>query len=219
MKITLIRHGEMKGDPFIEPAPGVSGSLSELGIQQAEETAEILKDWNFTHAFSSSFGRALQTAEAVMKPHDLNIRILPFMHEWMPDRSLENIPSTKAEDIQKQVSELYQDDTWKTPLGEGTLEIAQRIGPPFLEVLREFGITQRHGGYFIPEEVEDMHWVVFAHGGSHGTLSKFLLGLPINNFGLVSFQHTGVMTIAFTPSKERIYYPCILIPSLHELPS
>ncbi len=215
MKITLIRHGEIAGDPFIKPEPGVSGCLSERGDKQAEATRDALKDWDFTDAYSSPYGRALQTAETVMQAHNIDITILDFMHEWMPDRSLENIPSTKAEDIQKQVAERYPHDMWKTELGEGTLDMFQRIGPPFLEMLRQHGVTMRHGAYHIEEQAREKHIVVFAHGGSHGTLLTFLLQIPISNYGRFSFDLSGVATLQFNETKDHIYYPVIKLPNLH----
>ncbi len=63
-RILLVRHGHSAGDPFTTPARPVHGYLAEpLGVQQAQATADALKKTRIDVAFSSPYGRALQTAE------------------------------------------------------------------------------------------------------------------------------------------------------------
>ena len=42
MKLLLIRHGKMKGDPFCEPPSPVTGCLSDEGVAQAEALGRAL---------------------------------------------------------------------------------------------------------------------------------------------------------------------------------
>jgi broad specificity phosphatase PhoE len=215
MKLTLVRHGEMTGDPFICPERPVQGCLTEkTGVLQAEATAYALKDVRFDIAFSSPMGRALQTAEIVLAGRDIEIKIIPSIHEWMPSEEVQKISSEEFEAIMKKQSEAYIEETWKTEAGEGTLEMQARIIPPFLKELGKLGIHSRMGGYVLDEHARDLSIVVFAHGGSLGVLMNFLLGVrsfPISSF---SFEHTGVAVIEFT-ERRGIYYPQLVISALH----
>lgn len=217
MKLTLIRHGEMDGDPFICPKSPVSGCLTEeTGVLQAKETAKALKDMKFDHAFSSPYGRALQTAEIVLEGRDMDIKILPFIHEWMPNLELDSVPSTVAEEIYKRDREAYAEETWKTELGEGHFEMCSRIIPPFLKELDKLGIHNRYGGFVPEENAKDLSIVVFAHGGSLGILLNFLLGVRAFPIGSFTFEHTGAAFLEFT-ERHGVFYPQLVVRALHPI--
>lgn len=217
MRMTFVRHGKMAGDPFVRPGPGVNGCLcEEEGVPQAEATREALAEWRFDHAFSSPYGRALQTAEIVMRPHGVDVEVLDFLHEWMPNHDLNELPSTEAEAIRERVAGMYADEIWKTDLGEGCLEMMARVGPPFLKVLDGLGIHKRFGGYVPDAGCKDLSIIVFAHGGSLNALLRFLLGIPPFPIGIFAFQLTGVMTLLFSEARG-VYYPAIECRAMHDL--
>jgi broad specificity phosphatase PhoE len=216
MRLTFIRHAQIAGDPYICPERPVKGCLSECGILQAEATAEALKNEKYDYAFSSPYGRALQTAEIVLKGMSIDIKILPFIYEWMPNRELENIPSTVFEEIQRQAGDAYAEDTWKTELGEGYYDMCARIIPPFLRELSEMGIHSRMGGFVPDQHAKELSIVVFAHGGSLGVLLNFLLGVRPFPVGSFSLDHTGVAAIDFV-ERKGIFYPKLNIPALHRI--
>ncbi|WP_173112563.1 histidine phosphatase family protein [Paenibacillus qinlingensis] len=216
MRLTFIRHGQIAGDPFICPERPVHGCLSASGIQQAEATAVALEKEKYDYAFSSPYGRALQTAEIVLAGREMDIRILPFIYEWMPNRNLEEVPSTVFEEIQRQTGDAYAEETWKTELGEGYYDLCARIIPPFLKLMSEIGIHSRMGGYVPKEHAKELSIVVFAHGGSLGVLLNFLLGVRPFPIGSFSLEHTGVAVVDFVEQKG-IYYPKLLIPALHQI--
>jgi broad specificity phosphatase PhoE len=214
MKIYLIRHGQMKGDPFVTPESPVTGSLSEdEGIPQAEALAKALKGRKVDKAFSSPFGRALQTAEVALKGRDIPITILPYMYEWMPDRSLEEIPSTEFEQIHDRWNDAYPEETWKTDLGEGCFDMYARICPAFLKTLDSIGVHSRYGGYVIDESAKDLSIAVFAHGGSLNILLSFLLEIRPFPAGRFSFHLTGVAELNYT-ERKGVYYPELVIPAM-----
>ncbi|CAI6051553.1 histidine phosphatase family protein [Cohnella sp. JJ-181] len=217
MRLTLIRHGHMAGDPFICPERPVAGCLSDdCGILQAEATAEALKNERYDYAFSSPYGRALQTAEIVLDGRDVDIQILPFLYEWMPNRELEKIPSTAFEEMQRQAGDAYAEETWKTDMGEGYYDMCARIIPPFLKELAKIGLHSRMGG-FVPEaHAHSLSAAVFAHGGSLSVLLGFLLGVRPFPVGSFSFEHTGVAVIDFA-ERKGIYYPQLVLPALHSI--
>jgi len=217
MKLILIRHGEMDGEPFICPQSPVSGCLTEeIGVLQAKETANALKGMKFDYAFSSPYGRALQTAEIVLEGRNMDINILLFMHEWLPNLEVDYAESTVAEEIYKRHKDDYAEETWKTELGEGHFEMCSRIIPPFLKELDKLGIHNRMGG-FVPEEfAKDISIVVFAHGGSLGILINFLLGVRSFAVSSFTFEHTGVALLEFS-ERHGIYYPQLVVQALHSI--
>ncbi|MFP4976983.1 histidine phosphatase family protein [Paenibacillus sp. CN-4] len=217
MKLTLIRHGHMAGDPYICPEQPVQGCLSEdCGVMQAEATAEALKQVKFDIALSSPYGRALQTAEIVMAGRGLDIRILPYLYEWMPNRELEKVPSTVFEEMQRQAGDAYAEETWKTEMGEGYYDMCARIIPPFLKDLSGLGIHSRMGGFVPEEHARELSVAVFGHGGSLGVLLNFLLGVRPFPVGSFTFEHTGVAVLSFT-ERKGIYYPQLTVPALHKI--
>jgi len=218
MKITLVRHGEMAGDPFICPQTPVEGCLSPHGIAQAKATAEALKGEKFDIAFSSPFGRALQTAEIVLEGRGMDIGIMPFIHEWMPKEEYRNMTDTKWEELMSAQVETYAEQSWASEIGEGFLDMYVRIVPPFLAEMAKLGIRPMHGGYVPDDSAKDLSVIVFAHGGSLGVLTGFLLGVRIFPVGGFNYKHTGVAQIGFS-NKNGVYYPHLIIPPLHGLES
>ena len=72
MKIVFVRHGH----PNYE-----KDCLTELGHEQAKAAAERLKDEKFDMIFSSSCGRAYETACHIAAFHGKEVQKLDFMRE------------------------------------------------------------------------------------------------------------------------------------------
>jgi len=214
MTITLVRHGEMAGDPFVCPGSPVEGCLADIGVAQARATAEALKNERFDIAYSSPFGRALQTAEIVLAGRDMDIRIMPFIHEWMPREEYRKLPDEEWEELMRSQGDTYAEQSWASEIGEGLLDMYTRIVPPFLAEMDKIGIHPRYGGYVPDEQAKGMSVIIFAHGGSLGVLMGFLLGVRLFPVGGFSFAHTGVAKFGFS-KKGGVYYPQLIIPAPH----
>ena len=212
MKLLLIRHGKMAGDPYVRPARPVTGSLSDaVGIPQARALSARLKDEPIDIALSSPYGRALQTAEIALAGRDVPIRILDCLIEWQPDPALKNATSTQFEAIMQLESQRCAEETWKTELGEGCFDMYARIIPPFLAALADLGIRSRQGG-FVPDAAAATKTVaVFAHGGSLSVVLAHLLGVRPFPVGSFHIEETAVATIEFT-ERQGIHYPVLRIP-------
>ena len=213
MRIILVRHAENGGKPFDCPASPVKGYLSkENGLRQAEELRKAFAGVRIDIAFSSPLGRALQTAESVLKDRNTPIKKCDFLKEWMPNHELKELPDTKFEKIQKRVANRFMEETWKTELGEGTFDMYARICPAFLKELDKIGIHARFGGFKPEKKAEDMNIAVFAHGGSLNILLSFLLEVCPFPVGRFSFRLTGTAVIEYV-SQKGIYYPTLVIPA------
>ena len=75
----LIRHGATLNNVAVPPVLQGRGSdpeLSDEGQEQARRAGEFLKEYPIDAFYSSPLTRAKQTAEAITKPHGLNIQEL-----------------------------------------------------------------------------------------------------------------------------------------------
>jgi alpha-ribazole phosphatase len=72
MRIYVVRHGRARhnDDGRWNDDPAVHVPLTELGIQQAHEAAETLKDAEFDIVFASQLQRTQETAQIINKHHD-----------------------------------------------------------------------------------------------------------------------------------------------------
>ncbi|MDB5178421.1 MAG: alpha-ribazole phosphatase [Patescibacteria group bacterium] len=78
MKLFFARHGQTSSNANTvssQPIIGNDEPLNELGIQQADDLAEQLRNERFDIIISSPFQRATQTAEIINRYHSLVIDI------------------------------------------------------------------------------------------------------------------------------------------------
>jgi broad specificity phosphatase PhoE len=217
MILTLIRHGEMTGDPFAKPPRPVRGCLTESrGIPQAEATRDALARVPFDAVLCSSYGRALQTAEILFASRGIPIKAVDFLREWDPTEEVKALEEAEFQECMARLGNLYVEETWRTGIGEGKLDLYARIIPPFLEELALLGVRARHGGYVPDPGAEKRSIAVVAHGGSLGVLMEFLLGRSMLPFGGFGFSHTGTAVLRFS-AHRGVYHPWLWIPALHGL--
>lgn len=213
MKLHLIRHGQMTGDPYACPQSPVSGCLSPEGLVQAESLARALCAERIDQAFSSPYGRALQTAEIAFAERGVPITIVPGLEEWKPDPALHDVTSTVFEALQMRDRERYAEETWKTEQGEGAFDVYARVVPALLGALASFGWHHRMGGWIPDPGTEEATVAITAHGGSLNVMLAFILGVAPFPVGRFSFALTGVATIGFT-ERHGIYYPALSLQTL-----
>ncbi len=212
MKLLLIRHGQMAGDPYGCPERPVSGCLSAEGLAQARALHAALAAERIDAALSSPYGRALQTAETALDGRAVPITVVPGLEEWQPAPALRGATNTVFEELQQRDRVRYAEETWKTEQGEGTFDVYARVVPAALEALAGLGWCHRMGAW-VPDPGTEMRTVaLFAHGGSLGVLLAFLLGVapfPVNRFG---FALTGVAALAFI-ERRGLHYPVLTLPA------
>lgn len=82
MKLYFARHGRTDANAHMVGGGSIAeldAPLNQLGIQQAKELAESLKNVKFDTIISSPLNRARQTAELINAYHNVPIKIAP---EW-----------------------------------------------------------------------------------------------------------------------------------------
>ena len=216
MKLILLRHGEMSGDPYLCPEQPVAGCLtSENGIPQAEKTARALQHEKVDVVLSSTYGRALQTAEIVFEGRSIPIKKLHFLREWEPSPSVKSMDRGSFSRKMTEYDRLFLEETWKTDLGEGKYDMYSRIIPPLLAEFSIIGIKSRYGGFVLESGAEDAVVAIVAHGGSLNIILEFLLGCTVTPMNTFSFELTGSAQINFV-NCGGIHYPQLVIPALHK---
>lgn len=207
MKLYLIRHGEIAGDPHEHYAPPVSGCLSVEGQAQARMLGEALGDIEFHRVIASPLGRAIETAQALRSASG-RIDIREWAVEWQPSEFLKSAGNTVWEEMMDRMRLLRVEETWLTEAGEGHLEMAGRVVPGILSLLREEGISPAHGGFLVPQEAENRTLALVAHGGSLNVLCQYLLHVPLSPRPCVSFDLTGVAVFEFI-RRVDVWYPVL----------
>ncbi|MEX0777940.1 MAG: histidine phosphatase family protein [Phycisphaeraceae bacterium] len=212
MEIYLIRHGDMAGDPHACYEPPVSGCLSVLGRQQVDALARALAEVRFDRVFSSPLGRAIQTAQPLASQSDAAIELLPWLTEWRPAPVMGECADADFESILAAAAKLRPEECWKTPAGEGTLEMAHRIICGFVKLMTQLGAPPGHGGYLLNDPDRPQRIALVAHGGSLGCLAAFLLGIPIRPYAPLALAQTGVARFTLEPRAD-VWYPLLHLPA------
>ena len=214
MQILLIRHGQSAGNPYEEPDMPAHGYLSEDGESQARALRETLVAEHINLIWTSKLGRAIRTAAVALDGHKVPVKHFGFLNEWMPSPDVRNVTSTVWEKMNEGAGSWEAEETWKTPLGEGTLEFVARVGPPFLNELSKLGVHARHGGFVLDDHAQDLTLAVVAHGGTLGTLLGFLLKVPPFPVGVFNFELTAVGRLHFK-RQGSVWYPQLVVPAPH----
>lgn len=138
--IYIIRHGESVANLEHRVCGHTDTPLSELGIKQADVTAEALADVHFDRIYSSDLSRAYDTALPHAKKRGLSVEKREglreiFLGEW-EYLSVDEI-------VEKYGKEAYYDGwrgnfgTYVTPGGEGAVKCGKRIYAEIEKICRE----------------------------------------------------------------------------------
>lgn len=160
MKLLLVRHGETEANLLGVLQGHTPVPLGDRGIEQAKKLGERLREVRIDAAYSSDLPRAAQTAEEIVKFHNLKVMYTPQLRE----RSygvFQGRPVTEYE-LAFSRSGLPR-DAFRPEGGENYEDVVVRVKQFFAGVLLEH-----------PEET-----VLFvAHSGTNRVLLRFLLRRP-----------------------------------------
>ncbi|MBS4202138.1 histidine phosphatase family protein [Bacillus sp. FJAT-49732] len=147
-KIFLLRHGmrlDLEDEAYwrhyakrVDDTP-----LSANGINQAQETAELLKDEGIKHIFASPFFRTLQTANIIAEKLDLKVNIeYGFMEQlaeiWFSDFP-EIITKEEAFEIFPSINKDYKSFVMpKFPENVSKVDVFERVGKTLEHVFEHY---------------------------------------------------------------------------------
>ena len=175
MRIIFVRHGE--------PDYG-RDCLTELGKRQAEACRARLAGEPIAAIYSSTNGRAAETAEYIAAPHALTVERLDFMRElgWKileGEPLADGLPWNEADAmVARGMRVLDADWAVHEPFcRNSTTARALFAAEEFDKLLLALGYRREGGYYRVLRENTDTVAVV-SHGGSSSAVIAHMLGLP-----------------------------------------
>ena len=158
--VILVRHAQGEGNLKGEFHGRFPSDLTSLGIEQAECTAELLRDVHIDVAFASDIPRAFSTARIIAEKHGVSVK---------PEESLREIcggvwEQMKFDDIVVEYPEQYA--VWKNdlanctcPEGESVRHLAERVKAGVERLVKENpGKTILLGTHATPSRVMGCVW-------------------------------------------------------------
>ncbi|MBR2612370.1 MAG: histidine phosphatase family protein [Clostridia bacterium] len=176
MRIIFVRHGH----PNYR-----TDSLTELGHRHADAVALRLQNEKIDHIFSSSCGRARETAEHIATPRGMEVELLDFMREisWGSldgEEIFENGHPWRTADKMVGENLTLLSTTWQTetPFENNKVRLCvEQVGARFDEWLATLGYT-REGNYYRVGKVKYQTILLASHGGSSSAALARLFNLP-----------------------------------------
>lgn len=207
MKIYFIRHGHpnYKDD-----------CLTELGRLQAEACAKRLKNEGIQKIFSSSKGRAVETAAYTAKELGLEVEKLDFFQEiaWCSKTSepifANGHPWTISDDIVLKGENLF-DKNWADSdrFSASVLEkYVKRVTGGLDEWLKTMGYEREGEFYRVIGEDTEQTIAVFGHAGASTATLSHMLGLPLPwAFHSIGLDFTSITVIELKNEKGTLVFP------------
>lgn len=209
MKIVFVRHGHpnYKDD-----------CLTELGHKHAEAAADRLSGEKIDAFYSSTCGRAVETAEHIAARFGAEVEQLEFMREiaWRPVDSEETIPHDGhpwflANDLAAK-GESLMDPNWKEKYPfcrSKLLPSIDRVESGFDNWLEQFGYV-REGEFYRVKSGDDRTVLLASHGGSSTVVLGHLLNLPLPLlFKTVCPNFTAITVVEFDGEEGELVSPTL----------
>ncbi|MBR5975999.1 MAG: histidine phosphatase family protein [Clostridiales bacterium] len=209
MRIILVRHG----DPDY-----VKDCLTELGKKQAEVAAARLMCEGIDEIWSSSSGRAYETAQAFSARSGISpIHQLDFMREirFGYGEALYSTgnPWDETDRMSKEGEEILIPKWQELPFfkDNAAVEDVDMIAKETDNWMRGLGY-EREGLYYRCKRADDQEYtvVLFAHGGSGSAMLARLLNLPFFYIcGLIRMEHTAITIVRFLKEPGSMGMPVL----------
>ena len=173
MRIIFVRHGH---------PDYTKDCLTELGHPQAEAAAERLKDEKLDKIFSSSCGRAYETAQHIAARHNMGITQLDFMREidWGTPGTNDFIHPWESVDKWVANGREIMNFDWENDLeykGLTILKSYKKVIDGFDKWISELGF-EREGDYYRVTHKNDKTIMLVSHGGSSSVVFSHIFNLP-----------------------------------------
>jgi len=211
MRIVFVRHGhpDYKLD-----------NLTELGHLHAKAAAERLKEETFARIFSSTHGRAIETAEHIAAGRDLPIESFDFMREvrWGAiegelDEPKCGYPWAVVTDMVSKGQDLMCPDWMERGrfANNSVKFLVENIGIEFDRLLEKLGYV-REGLYYRVTRKNDDTVAMVSHGGSSSAAIAHLLNLPFPFFcEAIRMNFTGITILKLSGEEGTLISPRVEI--------
>ena len=205
MRLIFIRHG----DPNY-----ALDCLTELGVRQAEAVSFRLENEQIDKIYSSTMGRAVETATATADRLGLPIlERLSFMDErWAPTHTFSFAhphPWAEADALAEEGLSLFELDPQKTEWFGDAARLAydQEMRGAFDNWLATLGY-KREGQYYRCVKENNDVIALFSHAGSSSRVMAHLMNLPFVYFcHMFRLAHTSICIFDFGGSSDTLVTP------------
>lgn len=177
MEIVLVRHAQPAWT--VDRVAQVDPELTELGVEQAELTAQRLADERFDEVLVSTAARARATAQPIRPHHpDAIHEERAWLHEIHMPRSWQGTPGEEVDRALTEARGRPREEWWDgMPGGESFHDFHARVTIGLDAELGERGVEPVGDGLWrVPDE--DLRLLMIAHGGTNSVILGRLLGLP-----------------------------------------
>ncbi len=191
LRIILVRHGET---PWNQERRAQGGSsdppLSEVGRKQAENLAQLLKKENIVAIYSSPLQRALDTARAIARFHQIEVTVEPDLRE-IEVGEFEGIPLASLGTTLDYFLLEWQkgNGSQKLPGGESLVDLAQRA----------WACVQR-----VTDKYKDGVVVIVSHYFVILSIICQALGMPLSHIPRLRAKAGGVSILDFGDKGSRL---------------
>lgn len=203
MKIIFVRHGHpnYKDD-----------CLTELGHPQAEAAAERLKDEKIDRIFSSSCGRAVETAEHIAARHNLEVTQFDFMREirWgIKDTEDFVHPWTLADSWVEKGKDIMNPDWQNDPEYKGVTLASDynKLSQEFDKWLEDLGLVREGKYYRVTKESNDTVMMV-SHAGASSVALSHIFNIPfLYTCRTIRCDYTAITIVNFGGKEGELTAP------------
>ena len=187
----IVRHGQTNWNILGKTQGHGNSDLTEKGLEQAKELADIIKDYPIDYIYSSDLGRAVQTAQIVADKLGLEVKQTPSLRE-MGFGVWEGL---LIKEIKKNHLDTY--NTWRNQPhlvnieGGETLHIVKERTDKFIEELNE--------------KYDNKHIILVSHSVTVRAMLLSFLGSPMENIYRIKQDNTALNIVEY-----RDYGPVVI---------
>ncbi len=197
-RIIMVRHGETEWNRQMRVQGGKSDiPLNDYGREQAKRAGRALEKENFTAVYSSPLSRAYETAQIIVKPHNLEITTMEELVE-INAGSYEGIPvSELGKRFSQIIAEMQNGDEFRRPPGGESISDVQKRGWEAIQT-----IAGRH---------EEETVLVVTHYFIILTVVCTALEMPLKNVSRFWMSNGSISTLSLdgsVPRLEMFNSPC-----------
>ncbi len=164
VRFLYVRHGHTKYNEIHLLQGRIDIPLSELGIEDAKQTKDALKDYKIDEIYTSPLKRAYQTASIINE--DRNIPL--YIADELIEMNYGDLEGTTL--LNPELPAMRARFFTRFPNGENYLEVATRIYP-FLK-----SVEEKHKG-------EDKTVLLVSHMGVYRVIKSYFMDMTNEEFG------------------------------------
>ena len=137
-RLIVVRHAQSESNKAKFYAAAVNVNLTDFGREQAEHTAEFLRDHHIDRAYSSPMVRVIQTAKPIIRERGLPLELVPDLRE-INGGMWEGLTYEEIENCYHHERWLWYNDFINCicPGGDSVSELYNRVRPAFEKIISD----------------------------------------------------------------------------------